>query len=292
MNMRNTESNRHQIRVFVYGTLMRGQRAHHFLEGAEYLGEFILDNYAIYDLGSFPGIKPKNDHRVFGEVYEIVPEMLPTLDRYEGEGSLYDRVKVSAGGDAGTVEAYAYVYKGNPGSEPLDGKWGTPKKDYVWYACYGSNLSADRFRCYIEGGLCKENGNVYTGCRKDRSLWTDSRIRRYPGRIYFANKSSAWEEKGVAFYDPDAKGETIMRLYRITKEQLQEVQKQEGLWPQWYGRMIELGTEDGLPVYTITNEVPITRNAPSEKYLSLIRRALIQECGVPEDEAEEYLADI
>lgn len=166
---------------------------------------------------------------------------------------------------------------------------GNNMKDYVWYACYGSNLCADRFKCYVAGGVCADNGREYSGCR-DKALWTDSKIKRYPGRIFFANKSGSWGGKGVAFYDPDADGETIMRLYKITREQLAEVREQEGPSPRWYGRMLELGTEDGIPVYTITNEVPIPANQPADNYLALIRRALVEECGVAADEVEEYLA--
>ena len=163
-------------------------------------------------------------------------------------------------------------------------------KDYVWYACYGSNLSSKRFKCYIEGGLCEENGRNYGGCYSDKSLWIDSKVSKFPGRIFFANNSGSWDGKGVAFYDPDAEGEVIMRLYKITKEQLDEVQEQEGPGQRWYGRKINLGTEDdGCQIYTITNGVHIDRNDPSPKYVSLIKKALIEECNLSEEEAGAYL---
>lgn len=159
---------------------------------------------------------------------------------------------------------------------------------YVWYACYGSNLKADRFKCYIEGGTCTENGRSYGGCR-DKSLWIDSRIKKFPGKMFFANSSGSWEGKGVAFYDPEASGETIMRLYKITSEQLDDVQGQEGPGPRWYGRKVELGIEDDCPIITITNSDPIKANKPSDVYLSLIRKALVEECGISPDKADEYL---
>ncbi len=166
-------------------------------------------------------------------------------------------------------------------------------KEYVWYACYGSNLSSKRFKCYIEGGVCEENGRNYGGCYSDKSLWIDSKVRKFPGTIFFANNSGSWDGKGVAFYDPDAEGEVIMRLYKITKEQLDEVQKQEGPSQRWYGRKINLGTEgDGCPIYTITNGVEISHNSPSEKYVSLIKRALIEECDLHVDEADKYLNNV
>ena len=99
--------------------------------------------------------------------------------------------------------------------------------DKIWYACYGSNLSSKRFRYYIEGGYCSLNKKSYCGCR-DKTLWTDFRIQEYPGKLYFANVSKSWGGTGVAYYDPDGKGTVIMRLYKITWDQFQCVQCQEG----------------------------------------------------------------
>ncbi len=159
---------------------------------------------------------------------------------------------------------------------------------YIWYACYGSNLKAARFKCYIAGGKCEENGKEYPGCQNKES-WIDSKIKRFPGKLFFANKSSTWGRKGVAFYDPDGDGETIMRLYKITEDQLYDVQQQEGPSPRWYGRKYYLGTEDGIPVYTLTNEEKILPNEPADNYLALIKNALIEECGLSNQEAEIYL---
>ena len=89
--------------------------------------------------------------------------------------------------------------------------------DKVWYACYGSNLKAKRFRSYIEGTVNEANGLPEKGCR-DRSLWTDERIGTFKGQLYFAKRSSKWNNQGVAFIDRDADGTVIMRLYLITWE--------------------------------------------------------------------------
>ena len=53
--------NRHA--VFVYGTLMRGQRAHHMLQDSEYAGVYSLQDYAMYHLGRYPGIVPTERQR-------------------------------------------------------------------------------------------------------------------------------------------------------------------------------------------------------------------------------------
>lgn len=278
------------INIFVYGTLMQGQRAHRLLDGAKFVGTYSLPGYSMYDCGSFPGIKESGNGCVIGEVYEITDDFLPELDRYEGEGSLYDRELVWVKKGTESFHAYAYVYRNEPAGEVMKGKWDMKESDMVWYACYGSNLSEDRFKCYIEGGTCADNGRYYDGCLSNKELWSESKVATFPGSMYFGNKSGSWGGKGVAFYSDAYKGETIMRLYKITWGQLLEVQRQECDSPNWYGNIFCLGVdEDGCPVYTLTSETVRPKNAPSDNYLSLIRRALIKECNISADRVEAYL---
>ena len=110
--------------VFVYGTLMRGEGAHSYLAKAEFVGEYRLPDYAIYDLGWYPGIRPKKGSVVYGEVYAVDDRMLAEMDRYEGEGSLYHRTPVVVENETGTVNAVAYVYaKEIKGREIEGGRW-------------------------------------------------------------------------------------------------------------------------------------------------------------------------
>ena len=275
--------------IFVYGTLMSGQRASGYLDGCALLGRYCLRDYAMYNLGAYPGIVPQEGETVVGEVYCVPADRLPELDAYEGEGSLYHRRAVTVEREGSRVPAQAYVYARRREGTLMREPWDSKGSDRVWYAGYGSNLSAERFACYIKGGVCKENGNPYVGCT-DKTLWSESCLRDYPGRMYFGQKSGSWEGKGVAFYDPAQPGVTHMRLYQISRAQLHEVQAQEGLSPNWYGRLVTLGVhEDGCPIYTFTSEVRHEHNAPSETYLDLIRDALTKECGKTESEADAYL---
>ena len=281
------------INVFVYGTLMSGQSAAHYLEGCELLGRYRLPDYAMYNLGWYPGIVPQEGETVIGEGYRVPSERLQDMDAYEGEGSLYHRRTVTVEREDSCIPVQAYIYAHRPTGALMREPWGSKDSDRVWYACYGSNMSAERFACYIQGGTCKENGKPYYGC-SDKTLWSDSCLRDYPGRMYFGQRSGSWKEdgvpNGVAFYDPAQTGVTHMRLYQITRGQLREVQAQEGLSPDWYGRLVTLGVhEDGFPIYTITSEVYHAHNAPSGAYFSLIRDALIRECRIPEAEADAYL---
>lgn len=157
--------------------------------------------------------------------------------------------------------------------------------DLVWYACYGSNLSYDRFLHYLEGG--EYEGRRYKRC-SDPTPPRDSRIRSFRGRMYFANHSR-WERKGAAFFDPAGEDAVIMRLYLITREQLNYVKTEECDRDEWYGHEVRLGEEDGIPVITLTSVRPNPYNAPSARYVEVIRNAMIHECGITEEDADDYL---
>lgn len=161
----------------------------------------------------------------------------------------------------------------------------------IWYACYGSNLNSERFRCYIAGGQYRGKGRYLDPC-EDPTLWRDSRFIRVPGRMHFAKEISSWGEGGVAFYRPESEGTVIMRLYLITREQFRHVQKKEGRGADWYGLKVPLGEMDGIPVMTLTSVNRVfPENRPCEDYLNTIRDALINECGMTVDETERYLEE-
>ena len=163
------------------------------------------------------------------------------------------------------------------------------KDELVWYAGYGSNLSAERFKYYILGGYFNLNNQDYQGCT-DKTLWRDTVWNVFSGEMYFGNKSKAWNRKGVCFFDPNGPGKTIMRMYKITFGQLLEIQKQEGATLRWYEKLIKLGTwQDGCEIYTFTSKKHRPLNKPDEKYFEVIKKALIEECGLSAVDVEKYL---
>jgi hypothetical protein len=184
-------------------------------------------------------------------------------------------------------------------------------KKYVWYASYGSNLSRERFLCYILGGKPEGSEKVEVGCR-DKSLPLDEAtfIMNYP--LYFAKNSKRWQNKGVGFIGltkvPQHK--TYSRKYLITEEQFMDVVKQENngfefdinlervesnkyetIRDSWYGTILFLGKEDGIPIYTFTADwdldVPFSK--PSNEYLSMIVEGLKQYVVLSNEEIIDYL---
>lgn len=69
--------------VAVYGTLKRGLRNHHWLEGADFVGSDRLTRITLYDLGPFPGAKLEPSRGVEVEVFRVDARLLGDLDRLE-----------------------------------------------------------------------------------------------------------------------------------------------------------------------------------------------------------------
>ncbi len=277
--------------IFVYGTLMDGERAHNKLSENTFIGRYVLPGFAMYNLGEFPGVKENANESVIGEVYEISESQLPEFDYYEGEGYLYTRAvkEVFCDGNK-SLMAYVYIYNPNITVEPMRRIWNVKKEDYVWYATYGSNLSQERFSKYIFGGMYERNGRTYPGCT-DKSPWIDAKIRTYKGLMYYGNSSSTWDGKGVAFFDSTGNDDVYMRLYKITWEQFLDVQQQECNSPNWYGRVVALDVIENCPVYTITSEYKHDYNEPSNVYRDLVEseiRKIKEEFAVMNNKNERY----
>jgi gamma-glutamylcyclotransferase (GGCT)/AIG2-like uncharacterized protein YtfP len=94
-------------RLFLYGTLMRGERNHLQLRGSPCLGPArTIAAYTLYDLGAYPALAAAGHASVAGELYDVPPELLAALDRFEGVPELYQRVEVRLAG-GGTAQGYA-----------------------------------------------------------------------------------------------------------------------------------------------------------------------------------------
>src|SRR5687767_10016142 len=95
----------------------------------------------------------------------------------------------------------------------------------LWYVAYGSNLSLDRFRVYLQGGRLLSGTRDYPGCRDPLEPQQDVSLM-IPGGLRFVGVSSVWGG-GMAVYDARAAGEVAARAYLITAEQFVDVLAQE-----------------------------------------------------------------
>ena len=141
--------------------------------------------------------------------------------------------------------------------------------ELVWYAGYGSNLSRQRFACYLEGGTPEGAGHVHAGCR-DRSPAIRTEPLTIRGRLTFAGASTIWGG-GLAFLDADVEGTTYARGYLITTDQLDDVAVQETR----YDSLTTVGHRDGLPILSLTSTLRPPPAPPSAAYLRTILTGLL-----------------
>lgn len=184
--------------------------------------------------------------------------------------------------------------------------------EYVWYASYGSNISNNRFLCYIGGGRAKGALSEEVGAR-NHALPLKYEMLRIGKKQYFATESKRWQNQGVAFISSAYSKEiTLGKMYLITKEQFEDVVKQENNRPvtsyldlkldqarhegsaiviedSRYGRILFLGQKDGAPIYSFTNpnDLEIYKK-PSSQYLLMIASGILENYQLSLNELCDY----
>lgn len=133
-------------KVFVYGTLKRGEGNHRLLEESKFIGNDVLKGFKLYDLPyGFPCVvkSNSNDDEVSGEVYEVDSQTLERLNILEGycekgfKYNHYDRLEEKTILDN---NVFVYVYTETPDNGTLikDGCW----TKYIQFT--------DAYRTYFE----------------------------------------------------------------------------------------------------------------------------------------------
>ncbi len=184
--------------------------------------------------------------------------------------------------------------------------------DYIWYTSYGSNISYDRFMCYIQGGKPEGATRTYHGC-EDQTPPLDQKPIEIPHELYFAKNAKVWNGGGVCFINPDKnhKAETLGNMYLINRQQFIEVVQQENNAHKptdinferaknqepsvikensWYGNLLCLGEKDDAPIFTFTNENYLSDeiNQPNHHYLKTIIKGLLATHQLSQSELEAY----
>lgn len=199
---------------------------------------------------------------------------------------------------------------------------------YVWYASYGSNMWNPRFLCYIEGGQVEGMAKRCCGS-EDKTPPQRIQWKVVPHRMFFGRSyTNTWGSGGVSFLDPNCSdtSEAHVCLYKITLAQFNDLLLQENnlncgtehplvdlssidairngnsilelIKDSWYGTLIYLGMEGGLPIVTFTcsvcdvekfkhGQLPLC--PPSSRYENILIRGLVQGKELSEDDAMAYI---
>jgi gamma-glutamylcyclotransferase (GGCT)/AIG2-like uncharacterized protein YtfP len=95
-----------EVRLFVYGLLLQGEREHALLEGAPLLAEArTLPGHTLVDLDFYPVLLVGGQVSVLGEVYGISRELRFKLDVHHQCPALFRRVRVMLS-DGSEAETY------------------------------------------------------------------------------------------------------------------------------------------------------------------------------------------
>ncbi|MCL9668479.1 gamma-glutamylcyclotransferase [Rosenbergiella epipactidis] len=94
------------MRIIVYGSLRRKQGNSHWMTNAQWLGDYQVEGYELYNLGHYPGVIP-GEGTIEGEVYRIDATTLGELDALRTKGGEYKRQLVSTPYGS----AWMYIYQ-------------------------------------------------------------------------------------------------------------------------------------------------------------------------------------
>jgi hypothetical protein len=188
---------------------------------------------------------------------------------------------------------------------------------HVWYVSYGSNMSAARLACYLQGG-CPPGGSRTNPGARDRTPPVRSAPVDLPGTLYFAGESPQWGG-GVAFYDHETPGFTAARGYLVTAGQLADIAAQEmyrapadghpleeialgtlddgrhELGPGRYETLVEVGRRDGAPLLTFTaphGAGHVEHRPPAPAYLETIATGLRESRDWDDGQVRRYLDSV
>ena len=148
------------------------------------------------------------------------------------------------------------------------------KEDYVWYACYGSNINYERFMYYINGDIEGKYSTI-NGC-EDTSEPIEERKYIFECPVYFAGNSKRWGEGGFAFLDYEHEGKSYGKLYKVKMNQFKGILEQEQRC-KLYDAILLVDYIEGLPVFTFTAQHKLNDllQNPSIQYVEVIKKGLL-----------------
>lgn len=95
-----------RVRLFVYGSLLEGERDHGLLEGAERVGQARTEpSFVLVDLGAYAALVAGGSSEVVGEVYLVDRKTRALLDVRREVPALFSRARIRLA-DGSEADAY------------------------------------------------------------------------------------------------------------------------------------------------------------------------------------------
>jgi gamma-glutamylcyclotransferase (GGCT)/AIG2-like uncharacterized protein YtfP len=118
------------MKLFIYGTIKRGQCRADVMTGQKFLGSAkLVPMYKMFNLGQFPALVKMpgldNGPMIEGELWEVDEDCIRRLDMIEGTPSFYRRQEVQvAGQEVESLYVESYLYQGDiSDSEDVGVSW-------------------------------------------------------------------------------------------------------------------------------------------------------------------------
>jgi gamma-glutamylcyclotransferase (GGCT)/AIG2-like uncharacterized protein YtfP len=106
-------------RVFVYGTLMKGEHHHEVLKEATFIGLSETEpSFELVQIDYYPALLSEGTTRIIGEVYEVDESTLAKLDELEEVPHYFVRERVQLA-DGSEAHVYLMPRERATGSEPI-----------------------------------------------------------------------------------------------------------------------------------------------------------------------------
>ncbi|WP_162297818.1 gamma-glutamylcyclotransferase [Halalkalibacillus sediminis] len=252
--------------LFVYGTLQKHERNHHWLNGAERVAEQAWTKGRLVESEhEYPGLVRSDDAIVYGELYKIDEDILKKVDELESfkednEGNFFDREIRVVDTDGSKYEAHVY-FLNQPNVEADEQAyydWKVTRrlqKETPLYFAYGSCMDHERIEVAdMLDGFDAVGLGVLSGYDMD-----------FTTRAEDGGRADITEKK-------DSTVEGI--VYKITDEALEYLYMREGVYagkyrPAFVDVEVEGKKVNMLTFIVIDKEESI---APPDHYLTEIVR--------------------
>ncbi|GGF09948.1 putative gamma-glutamylcyclotransferase YkqA [Halobacillus andaensis] len=213
--------------LFVYGSLCKGERNHHYVTNETCLSEQAWVRAKLYKSESYyPFIVHDEAEITFGELYEINPKQEALIDRLEGyhpedSNPLFKKEVIKVTTQQGEYEAYTYF-----GSERLkkekeisSGDWKVERllhSSPIYYFAYGSCMDNERF---MKAGVDHLFEKIIGGAHLDHY------------ELLFSHHLSDGARADIG----EAQGQRVEGvLYEVNEEALDYLYRREGVYSFWY----------------------------------------------------------